>query len=213
MPVITQIAATKRRPQWREIHLDGVPALGCHVNVVARFRLREGLTLSDKQVDAIQQGQVRQACFDQATKYLQVRLHGRDELFQKLIRRNYTETIIRDVLDQLTQLGYVNDPEFARAKALSASRHKYHGRERARIDLLKAGVPDEVAELALNEVFTQSGGAAGARLLARKHAARLRKLDPIVARRRLSGMLQRRGFDVDTIEAVVEETVGTDCSK
>jgi regulatory protein len=210
MPVITEIAARKTRPQWREIHLDGVRAFGCHVNVIARFRLREGLTVSDEQVSAVREGQVRQACFDQAMKYLQVRLHGRDELFKKLIRRGYSQAIVGSVLDQLTQLGYVNDTEFARTRALSASRHKHHGRQRAKIDLLQAGVPDDVADRALNEVYLQSAGADGARMLARKHAARLRKLDPSVARRRLAGMLQRRGFDLEIVESIVEETLGTD---
>jgi SOS response regulatory protein OraA/RecX len=43
--------------------------------------------------------------------------------------------------------------------------------------------------------------------LARKQAPRLRKLDPIVARRRLTGMLQRRGFDYDDIRPVLDEVL------
>lgn len=37
---------------------------------------------------------------------------------------------------------------------------------------------------------------------------RLAKLDPAVARRRLVGMLQRRGFDYDAIKPVVDEVLG-----
>jgi SOS response regulatory protein OraA/RecX len=47
-----------------------------------------------------------------------------------------------------------------------------------------------------------------ARALAMKQATRLRKLDPQVARRRLVGMLQRRGFDYDSIRPVVDEILG-----
>jgi SOS response regulatory protein OraA/RecX len=36
----------------------------------------------------------------------------------------------------------------------------------------------------------------------------LRKLDPVTAKRRLIGMLQRRGFDYDTIRPIVEEVLG-----
>ena len=49
-----------------------------------------------------------------------------------------------------------------------------------------------------------------ARRLAQKQSARLRKLDPLVARRRLAGMLQRRGFDYDTIKPVIDEVLGDD---
>jgi hypothetical protein len=38
----------------------------------------------------------------------------------------------------------------------------------------------------------------------------LKKLDPQVARRRLVGMLQRRGFDYDSIKPVIEEVIGRD---
>ena len=41
-----------------------------------------------------------------------------------------------------------------------------------------------------------------------KQAARLKKLDPAVARRRLIGMLQRRGFDYDDIKPVVDRVLG-----
>jgi hypothetical protein len=40
-----------------------------------------------------------------------------------------------------------------------------------------------------------------------KQLARLQKLEPQVARRRLVGMLQRRGFDYGDVSAVVDETM------
>jgi len=42
----------------------------------------------------------------------------------------------------------------------------------------------------------------------RAYAARLKKLDPLVARRRLVGMLQRRGFEYEAIKPVVDEVLG-----
>jgi SOS response regulatory protein OraA/RecX len=47
-----------------------------------------------------------------------------------------------------------------------------------------------------------------ARALAMKQRPRLLKLDGIVARRRLIGMLLRRGFDYDLIRPVVDEVLG-----
>ena len=76
------------------------------------------------------------------------------------------------------------------------------------MELLKSGVKGEVAERALDDVYQQTDSTANARLLAQKQAARLKKLDPVVARRRLVGMLQRRGFDYETIKPVIEEVLG-----
>ena len=208
MPVITKITEQKRRANRRSVFLDGTFAFGCNLNVVARFRLREGLVLSDEQVLEIQRGEVRQECFDDAMKSLQLRLHSRAELARKLARREYGPAVIEGVLEDLVRLGYVNDEVFARNKAQSASDHKHHGRRRAWAELLKSGVKGEVAERALADVYKPADSLANARLLAEKQAPRLRKLDPVVAKRRLVGMLQRRGFDYDTIKPVVEQVLG-----
>ena len=210
MPVITKISEQKKRENRRNIFLDGSFAFGVNLNVVARFRLRVGLELSAEQVAEIEAGEVRQECLDQGLKYLSSRLHGRAELQRKLMRREYGEGVVVAVLDELERLGYVDDARFAKIKALSAAERKHHGRRRAFMELRKAGVSGEMAERALDDVYETSDSVAVARELAMKQAPRLRKLDPIVAKRRLVGMLQRRGFEYEAIKPVVEEVLGRD---
>lgn len=208
MPVITKIAEQKRRANRRNIHLDGRFAFGCNINVVAKFQLKEGMTLTPQQVERIQQGEVRQECFDKAMEFLQTRLHGRAELSRKLMRGEYGEDVINGVLEDLVRLGYVDDARFAKVKALTAAERKHHGRRRALAELIKSGVKGEVARRALDEVYEEHDSRSVAKELAMKQAPRLRKLDPVVARRRLAGMLQRRGFEYDSIKPVIDEVLG-----
>jgi regulatory protein len=208
MPLITKISEQKKRANRRNIFLDGSFAFGVNLNVVARFSLREGLELSPEQVTEIEVGEVRQECFDAAMQFLSARLHSRSELQRKLNRREYGESIINGVLDDLTRLGYIDDARFALTKALSLAERKHHGRRRAFVELRKSGVTGEVADRALNDVYETTDSVAIARELALKQAPRLRKLDPLVAKRRLVGMLQRRGFDYETIKPVVDEVLG-----
>src|SRR5215218_5396129 len=210
MPVITKISEQRRRPNRRNVYLDGAFAFGVNLNVVARFRLREGLSLTADQVTEIERGEVRQEVFDKATQYLGQRLHSRSELHKKLMRREYGERVISDVLDQLEQLGYVDDKRFAVAKAQSAATHKHHGKRRAAVELIKAGVKGETARRALEDVYDGHDSMAVARQLAEKKAPSLRKLEPMVARRRLVGMLLRRGFTYDDIRPVIDEVLGRD---
>jgi len=116
--------------------------------------------------------------------------------------------VVDAVLDDLARLGYLNDERFAKTKALSAAQHKHHGRRRAFMELIKSGVKGDVADKALSEVYAEHDSTAVARELARKQLPRLQKLEPMVARRRLVGMLQRRGFDYDAIKPVVDEVLG-----
>lgn len=208
MPVITKILEQKRRANRRNVHIDGRFAFGCNLNVVAKFRLREGLTLTNEQIEAIRQGEVRQECFDAAMMFLQRRLHSRAELKTKLARKEYLPDMIEDVLNQLTTLEYVDDARFAKTKALSAAQHKHHGKRRAQIELIKSGVDRSTADRALEDVYEATDSLAMARDLAMKKAPALKRFDRVVARRRLVGLLLRRGFDFDTIKPVVDEVLG-----
>ena len=208
MPTVTRIAEQKRRPNRRNVYLDGAFAFGCNVNVVAKFRLREGMALTAELVRQIELGEVKQECFDRAMAALGSRLHSRAELHRKLMRREYGQTVVDAVLDDLARLGYVNDEQFARTKAMSAAQHKHHGRRRAFVDLRRAGVTGDVAGRALDDVYAAQDSTAVAKELALKQLPRLQRLDPLVARRRLVSMLQRRGFDYDAIKPVVDEVLG-----
>ena len=208
MPVVTHIFEQKRRPYRRNVFLDGAFAFGCNLNVVAKFKLREGMTLSEEQVRQIQLGEVKQECFDKAMEALSSRLHSRSELRKKLMRREYGDAVVDAVLEDLARLGYLDDERFAKTKALSAAQHKHHGRRRAFVELIKSGVKGDVADKALADVYAEHDSTAVARELARKQLPRLQKLDSMVARRRLVGMLQRRGFDYESIKPVVDEVLG-----
>jgi regulatory protein len=191
------------------VHLDGTFAFGCNLNVIARFRLREGLELSQGEIEQIQRGEIRQECFDAATRYLSSRLHSRCELKRKLMRKEIGESIIDGVLDDLTRMNYLDDSKFAVAKAASAAKHKHHGPRRAMAELLRAGVKSDTAKKATAEVYDVTDSIEIAMQLAERQSARLKKLDPQVARRRLIGMLVRRGFDFESIKPVVEKVLGS----
>ena len=101
---------------------------------------------------------------------LERRLHSGAELRRKLVRKEYGETMVDAVLEDLVRLGYVNDEQFARTRALSAAQHKHHGRRRGAVELMKAGVKGEVAE-----------GAGGRLRWARQHR---RRAEPVQKNRR-----------------------------
>ena len=85
------------------------------------FLIFASLLLTADQIREIEIGEVRQECFDHAMVYLSQRLHSRDELKRKLSRREFGETIVVAVLDDLLRLGYLDDARFAATKALSAA--------------------------------------------------------------------------------------------
>lgn len=208
MPTITAISEGKRRKNRRNVYLDGAFSFACNVNVVAKFRLHVGQELSAEQLEKIKQGEVRQECFDSAMRFLQRRMHSRAELKTKLGRNEYPADLIESVLDDLERLGYVNDEKFAAASTELSAKVRHHGRRRAAIELMKKGVTGESARKALEHTYDTHDSLAVARELAQKKARSLQKLDAQVARRRLAGMLMRRGFEYDVVRPVIDEVLG-----
>jgi regulatory protein len=208
MPTVTRISEQKRRKNRRNVYIDGVFGFACNVNVVAKFRLREGMQLTGDELNKIRAGEVRQEAFDTAMKSLERRMHSRAELVRKLSAKEYDASTIEAVLDDLERLGYVNDAKFAASKAESAAKHRHHGRRRAAVELIKKGVTGDTLRRALDDVYDTHDSLAVARELARKKAPSLLKLDPVVARRRLAGMLLRRGFEYDVVRPVIDDVLG-----
>ena len=150
----------------------------------------------------------RKECLDAAQRALAARPLSTVDLRRKLARKKFPPDCIEETLARLTKVGFLSDEKFAQAKALSAATHKQHGRRRARAELSRAGIDTEVADRALDAVYDKTDTTAVARKLAEKQAPRLKRLDPQIARRRLMGMLQRRGFDYEDIRPVIDEVLG-----
>lgn len=208
MPVITKIHTPARSPKRRAIHVDGKWALNCPAGVVEKLGLVVGRELPPVEVEKIRAMEERQKVMDKALTILSRRMHSRSELTAKLVRAEYTPVEVEATIAELERLGYVDDAKFARAKASSSARNRHHGRRRAFVELIRAGVEKETARRASEEVFEAHDSMKVARDLAARKAPSLQRLDAVTARRRLTGMLLRRGFDFDEIGPVLREVLG-----
>jgi regulatory protein len=110
------------------------------------------------------------------------------------------------VLDRLEEVRLLDDAAYAEAFVRSRQRT---GQSRAvvRRDLRSKGVSEEEADAALAEIDVDREREA-ALLLASRRAARTAGLTEQVRRRRLYGLLARRGYPADLVVSVVAEVLG-----
>ena len=207
MPTITRIEEQKRRKNRRNVYIDNEFAFGCNVNVIARFRLREGMNIDADLRRQIEEGEVQQEAFDHATRLLGQRMQSERELRTKLGRKDYGPGVIDAVIENLKRLNYVDDAKFAESRAKDQATLKKHGRARAVQELMKAGIARELADKATAEAYGEVDPRESAVEVATKKAASLSRYDTDTARRRLIGFLQRRGFDYETVQYAVEKTL------
>lgn len=144
-----------------------------------------------------------------ALRLLEFRARSRAELRQRLSRRGAGADAIEAALDRLAAQGYVNDEAFARQWTESRLRTG-HGRRRIALELRVKGVAGGTIRETLETLADPEEETVAAARLARQRLRLLRRLEPAAQRRRLYGLLQRRGYAADVIERVLARVVHAD---
>jgi regulatory protein len=127
---------------------------------------------------------------------------GRD-LTARLKRRGAPDGVAREVVAELEERGYVDDPAFARQWVLGRARRL--GSYRLRGELKRRGIPRSLADAAVGAAFGPGEEAAWALEAARKRLSALMKRNPSRAAVRLQDFLLRRGYSADVVSSVVRQ--------
>lgn len=139
-----------------------------------------------------------------ALRLLGQRSYTTKDLERKLIGRQFERESVENTIARLTESGLLDDAKFA----VNFARVKLHGSassRRIRQMLARKGISQTVAQAAIERAIAEEGIDTSITLekVARKKFASYDGLDRIVVRRRLTGFLARRGYDLDEIRAVV----------
>lgn len=142
-----------------------------------------------------------------ALDQLNVRQRSTQELRAAMARRNVPEDVAEEILRRFQDVGLIDDAAFAAALTASRSEFGLRGSRRIRQELQVKGIDRELADEALAGLSSQDERQA-ALTLAERRARSLAGLEPHVARRRLMGVLARRGFPGSVVASVTDEVLG-----
>ncbi|MCX7622864.1 MAG: recombination regulator RecX [Thermomicrobium sp.] len=200
---ITGIAPAPRRSDRFIVERDGTAWVSLSAARIAELGLQVGEWLSSERVAAIERASALEAAQEVALRLLAVRPRSEAELATRLRRKGYASEIIEDVLRRLRMLGYLDDRAFAEAWVTQRRRSNPRGPKLLRRELRDKGIAPDLIEAVVPAEPEEELRLA--REVARKHWPRLASLDRAVARRRLAGLLERRGFSWTTIRSVLSE--------
>jgi regulatory protein len=132
---------------------------------------------------------------------------SRQELRDKLAKKDVPGELAERLLDRFTEVGLVDDEAFARSWVESRQRSRGLARRALAQELRRKGVDDDTARLALDDLEPEQEEQA-ARLLVRKKLRSLRGVDRVTATRRLAGLLARKGYPAGLAFSVVRDELG-----
>ncbi|MDM7832071.1 regulatory protein RecX [Cellulomonas edaphi] len=148
--------------------------------------------------------QAEEAAREIALRQLAAAPRSRGQLEAAMAKKLVPADVAGRVLDRFTEVGLVDDAEFA--AMLVRTRHAERGQSRRAIavELRRKGIDEETAAVALEQVDADDEEAAARELVRRKlrvgHA-----LDPEVRRRRIYGALGRKGYPPGLVARVLRE--------
>lgn len=145
-----------------------------------------------------------------AARLLKVRARSSAELRERLAGR-YPREAVEKAVEGLVRAGAVDDARLADQLAEQFGELRPHAREAVREKLERARLGAEMLEEALNTHAASGGESARALEAAHGQVRRLQALNltPEAMRRRLFGVLARRGFDAETAAEAVERVLGS----
>ena len=197
MKKITALVVQKRNPNRVNVHLDGEYAFGL-ARIVAVW-LRVGQELDEEKLKRLQVEDARERAVQQALLFLSYRARSESEIRQNLRKYEMPEEVIEETIARLRQDGLANDGQFAQAWVENRSTFRPRSRRMLAMELRQKGLDEEAVSSALEDVDDEPL----AYEAAKKRAPRLKALEWVDFRKKLSEFLARRGFSYSVIAPVV----------
>lgn len=131
---------------------------------------------------------------------------SRQQLRDKLRARNCPDDVAEAVLDRMAAVGLVDDEAYAGMLVRSQQAGRGLARRALARELRTKGVDDETARATLEQIDPEAERDRAAQLVAKKLRS-MHGLEPVVQKRRLAGMLARKGYPADLAMAVIREAI------
>lgn len=203
--VVTAIEQQQRNLERVNVFLDGEFAFAIVRDEAIAQGLRIGRELSVDEVGAFRAQDFVSKATESALRLLGVRPRAEHELRDRLKRKGYEPATIDLALERVRNWGYLDDADFARRWVDNRLEYRPRSKRMLEMELRQKGVDRETISSTIEE--TDIDEVASATELARKAVAKMSSLDPVVARRRITGQLARRGFNYGTIKVALERAI------
>jgi regulatory protein len=197
MGIVTGIEIQKRNQERVNVYIDGDYSFS--LSLIEAARLHKGQQLSDPEMAALRAEDTVQKAVDSAARFLSYRPRSLEEVRRNLAEKELPPVVIEAAISRLTAMGYLDDEAFARYWVQYRGEFKPLSPRALRVELRQKGISDAIitevlGELDADDLAYQAGLA---------QARKLRRPTPELFRKKISALLQRRGFSYSIIHEVV----------
>lgn len=198
---VTALEAQKRNKERVNVYLDGEFVFG--LNMLDAARLSRGQVLSDEEVAALRDRDEVAQAYDRAVSFLSFRPRSTAEIRRNLADKETPDEVIEIVIARLVEQGYADDVAFARFWVANRMEFKPLSTRALRYELREKGIATDTIDEALAEIDPTEA----AYRAAKDKARRLSGSTKPDFRKKVGGLLARRGFNYDTARTVIDQLI------
>ncbi len=194
---ITALKVQARNKSRVNVYLDGEYAFSLADLVAAPLRL--GQVLTDDDIAELQRQDAFRQAYERGLRYLSYRARSRAEVERYLVDKGVDQETIGAVIARLTEVGLLNDEDFARMWVGNRENLAPRSRRMLQYELRQKGLAPEVIAGALEDLDEADSAYRAAMARVNHYAG----LDRPTFDRRLGGFLLRRGFSYEVVQEVL----------
>ena len=199
---VTSIEPQQHSITRYSIFLDGEFAFGIGRDLLLESGIAKGEHLDQDRLDAILARDAVDRAVSAAMRALDQRMQTGREVRTRLLRKGFEPEAIDAALEKLTEHGYLNDERFAELWIENRLAHRPRGQRMLEQELRQKGIDREIVQETVAGM--EIDDRAAALDLANKRLKSVQRLPPDEQKKKLTGILARRGFDYGTIRATLE---------
>ena len=200
--IITDVQPRRRR--LSQLYIDGEAAVKVDTETWLRSGLAVGDDIDDERLHQLLQDSAAHRAHEKALYLLEHRAHSKKELADKIARAEFDRDAANAAADRMEELGLVDDEQYARRLAQELFERRKFGARRVRQELQQKGIDAGLISVVLEEFSPETDETVEKirDIVERKYPA-AREDEKV--RRRAVAALQRYGYKLDDIFAVLRE--------
>ena len=150
--IITSIELSKSKPVMSKVYIDEELSFCLPQKRVSVLDLYEGKTISPETLEYILNYEVYDAAKSTAVNFMALKLRTSYEINEKLMELGYEEDIVIRVIENLTEIDYLNDYQYAEKYISEKSKLHPKSSKMLFMELKNKGISDEIISSALKEI-------------------------------------------------------------
>lgn len=179
--------------------------------IIGEFGLRKGRDLNEAEAESLSAAVQRLEVFDRGVAILARRPRSARDLLNRLRRAGASQQDAVNALERLQALGLQDDNAYANHVAATRAATGRLSKRGLQQELIRKGVAPKVASGAVDNAAegAELDDEEGALALVERRLRSLKNLDDLTRRRRLYGLLARRGYESALIVRVLRKVLSS----